>query len=291
MAKASVPMKRLSCVALALYGLVACGLPPPARQRAPEGSLCELLERVGRGDRLPGTVSGIYQTGYEGNFLYDPNHPLCRLDVAPTTEARFGPSARLDEGLEKAFKEDHRAYVTVRGVLWGPPAVKAADDSSLPEIMVVAGRVLDRYGHLGASRTFFVVSDILRWRRVPPEAPWPGQLLKPRPVSAIPEVVAAAVPGYPRSALFTQTQGSVLVEVTVKKGKVAQTRVISGDQLLAPSVVDNIKTWRFKEDADATFSTTYSFMLELRETGSDKNPRIELRLPLSVKITAPRDAW
>jgi hypothetical protein len=261
---------------------------PTRNREAPQ--LCELLERVGAGDKLAVTTTGIYVIEYEREVFYDPSHSLCRLDVAPDTDAQLEASARIDERLQKVFDEDHRAYLTVKGILWGPPAVNA-DDPSLPEIVAYSHRLFGGYGHQAGSRTLLVISDVLAWRRVPPDAPSLGETAQLRPVSTVPEVVAAAVPGYPGRALFGKITGTVVVMVTVMNGKVTETRIVSGDRELAPSVVENITTWHFKEQVNTTFVTTFAFNLELRETGSDKNPRIELHLPLSVNITGPLNAW
>ena len=198
----------------------------------------------------------------------------------------FDKAAKVDERLWKVLERDYQAYVTLRGVLWGPSAV-GPDDLSIPAWVAYARRIPDRYGHIHGWRTQFIVTEVLDWKPVTGEAP-PG---KPRPVSPIPEVIAAAVPSYPTRAHRGGITGTVVVDVTVKQGKVTATKVVSGDRMLAPDVVENIQTLRFKDEVDATFVTTYVFMLELRETGSDQNPRIELHLPVSVKITAPLDAW
>jgi hypothetical protein len=250
-------------------------------------SLCDLLERVRPGDKLAATLTGILSVQFELQMLYDPNQPLCRLDVEPNTWVEFDKTAKIDDKLEKLLKRDYHAYVTLRGVLWGPGVVRP-DDPSIPAWVAYARRIGDRrYGHLSGWRTQFVVSEVLDWKPVTDKVP----PRKPRPVSSIPDVVAAAAPSYPRSALQGGITGTVVVDVTVKKGKVTATRVDSGDRMLAPSVVENIKTWSFRDDVEATFTTAFSFLLELRETGADRNPRIELHLPLSAKITAPLDAW
>jgi TonB family protein len=285
-------MKGLCSVALVIWTpLVGCGLPPPARQqrgalRAPEMSLCEALERVGSGEKLAATLKGIYALQFELQQLYDPSQPLCRLDVEPNTWVEFDQGVHVEKRLLKVLDRDYHAYVTLRGVLWGPPAV-GPDDLSIPAWVAYARRSPGRYGHMHGWRTQFVVSEVLDWKPVTGSVP-PA---KPRPASSIPEVVAAAVPSYPTRALHGDITGTVVVDVTVKQGKVTATKVISGDRMLAPAVVENIQTWRFKDDVEATISTTYTFMLELRETGSDQNPRIELHLPVSAKITAPLNGW
>jgi Gram-negative bacterial TonB protein C-terminal len=286
-------MNRLSPAVLLTCGLLlACGSPRPtlqwrANSRAPVMPLCDLLEHVRNGDKVAATVSGILAVQFELELLYDPSQPLCSLDVAPNTWVEFDKAVRIDDRLERLLRRDYQAYVTLRGVLWGPGAV-GPDDPTIPAWVAYARRTGNRrYGHLHGWRTKFVVSEVLDWRPVTDKVP-PS---KPRPVSSIPTVIAAAVPSYPRWALAGSITGTVVVDVTVKKGNVTETKVVSGDRLLAPAVVENIQTWRFRDDVDATFSTTFSFALELRETGADRNPRIELHLPLSMKIIGPSDGW
>ncbi len=54
-------------------------------------------------------------------------------------------------------------------------------------------------------------------------------------------------PKYPRNALTTHTQGTVLVEATVdKEGRVVNPKVLSGSPLLAPAVLEAVRQWRYK---------------------------------------------
>lgn len=281
--RASVTIFSLAIAcAVALAGRASYG------EEVPSIELCELLGRLGPGDILAATTTGIYVAEAEYQLLYDPRHLLCPLDVAPYTEVTLETSAP-DKYLHKLLVEDHRAYVTVRGILWAPPTVKG-DDPSIPEKFAPPLRMSSRYG-VGMSRTMFIITDVLSSSRVPFGLPSLAEMEEGRPVSAVPMVLTAAVPGYPANALTRNIAGTVVVAVTVEKGKVAETRMVSGDRMLATSVLENIRTWQFKEDVDATFVTTFVFTLELRATGSDKNPRVELHLPLSVKITGPQEAW
>lgn len=122
-----------------------------------------------------------------------------------------------------------------------------------------------------------------------------------------PELIQAEVPLYPPIALAAHISGTVEVQVTVDKGSVADARVKSVDihiadpenrtvydaqaksrvsPLLSRPSVANVKTWRFKPEARATFVATYVYRIEGEQTVLPENPKVELDLPLSVTITA-----
>ena len=101
-------------------------------------------------------------------------------------------------------------------------------------------------------------------------------------------VVQGDLPLYPAVARTAHVSGSVEVRVTVKDGEVIGTEVTSGNPLLATSATSNIKTWKFNKTANATFKTTFTYQLEKEEMLEASNPKIELELPTSVKITATR---
>jgi TonB family protein len=96
----------------------------------------------------------------------------------------------------------------------------------------------------------------------------------------------ADVPMYPQLARTARISGTVQVQVTVKDGKVVSTEVKSGPPMLAPATVENIQTWRFHPLVNATFTTKFIYQIETKEPLDPQNPRVELQLPLLVKITA-----
>ena len=96
----------------------------------------------------------------------------------------------------------------------------------------------------------------------------------------------ADVPAYPQLARTARVFGTVLVEVTVKDGTVIKTQVKSGPPLLAQSTEENIRSWRFNSLVNTTFTTKFVYQLETKEQLDPQNPKVELQLPLIVKITA-----
>lgn len=96
----------------------------------------------------------------------------------------------------------------------------------------------------------------------------------------------ADVPLYPQLARTARIFGTVQVQVTVREGKVVKTEVKSGPPILAPATVENIQTWRFYPLVNATFTANFIYKLEANEALDPQNPKVELQLPLLVKITA-----
>jgi TonB family protein len=96
----------------------------------------------------------------------------------------------------------------------------------------------------------------------------------------------ADVPMYPQLARTARIFGTVQVQVTVKDGEVVSTEVKSGHPMLASATVENIQTWRFYPLVNATFTTKFTYQLETKEPLDPQNPKVELQLPLLVKITA-----
>jgi TonB family protein len=288
---------RAVCFLAALPCAVAAwGLPnqvsskPPSRGNSTT-PLCELLESISPGERRPATVRGILVLGFETNMLYDPDSPWCPLDVQPTTEVELSYKIPGTRRLAETAKlSDGRAYVTLRGVLWGPGEVKE-DDFSLPLVVSYSRRAPERYGHMSYSRTKFVIDDVLESEPVPAAVASLGEASRPVPETHLPVLLEAAVPMYPAFARNAQITGEVIVEVTIKGGRATSTTVKAGDRALAQAVLKNIETWRFDEKVEATFTTTFEFVLELHKTGDDRNSRLELNLPSSARIVAAANAW
>ncbi len=97
----------------------------------------------------------------------------------------------------------------------------------------------------------------------------------------------ADVPSYPPIARTARVSGTVQVLVTVKDGLVINAKAnSSANPLLVNAATDNVKTWKFSPQTDATFQTTYVYQLEKEEISILDNPHIEMQLPTIVRITA-----
>jgi hypothetical protein len=119
-----------------------------------------------------------------------------------------------------------------------------------------------------------------------------------------PQLIRAEVPVYPPIARAAHITGTVQIQVVVEKGAVTDAQVKSvvieshngsvlndegtkkvGAYLSNPSLA-NLKTWQFQSENRATFVVSYIFQIKGQETSLPENPRVELDLPLFVKITA-----
>ena len=119
-----------------------------------------------------------------------------------------------------------------------------------------------------------------------------------------PQLIRAEVPLYPPIARAAHITGSVEIQLVVEKGAVTDAQVKSvviashngsplneegtkkvGAYLSNPSLA-NVKTWQFQSEDRATFVVTYIFQIEGQETPLPESPKVELDLPLFVKVTA-----
>lgn len=119
-----------------------------------------------------------------------------------------------------------------------------------------------------------------------------------------PRLVQAHVPFYPGIAEALQFGGRVEIDVTVEDGIITETKVKSETieppngrekefqsntkllQFLTVPSLENLKTWRFVQGENGRFTVTFIYKIEGEETLYPENHKIELDLPLTVKITA-----
>jgi TonB family protein len=121
-------------------------------------------------------------------------------------------------------------------------------------------------------------------------AAW-GQTSGPTPAQTAhyPQVIHAELPLYPPLAWAAHISGTVEIQVTVENGSVVAAQVKSSstkNQLLSLRSLENVKTWQFESEDRATFVVAYLYKVEGKQTARPENPRVELDLPLLVKITA-----
>jgi hypothetical protein len=152
-------MSRVYFIAVSL--LVCCAQesrtatlePETALLEEPEVRLCEALDRIKPGDRLPVVMTGIYVVAYEHQFFYDPLQPTCYTNVQPYTWVEFSPDLILPSSMRTRLKNSGRVHLTLRGELYGPKPV-GPDDITLPVYIAFANRAGGRrYGHLNGYRT------------------------------------------------------------------------------------------------------------------------------------------
>jgi hypothetical protein len=277
--------------ALNFFLLIVIPFAGAVAQSSPEKLyLCGLLEAVDNGDDFPATVSGVYYSAFEHQVLYDPDHPECKIDVQPSTWVEFSPAFKDKTRLSQFLERDNRAYVTFRGRLIGPDGHPGPDDPSVPWMISYSKRLSHRYGHMGLFRTKFVADEVLEARPVPASLPFKMQIGYSKD-SPFPEVESAQVPRYPSMAYRSGISGEVDIEVKVRDGKVVETTAKSGDRMLSMETEENIRSWKFSPDVTWTFTTKFIYSLERPPIREHRKPKIELELPMLVKITAQYYAW
>jgi TonB family protein len=290
-----LPTIQRSLLVYAASLALACGASGRSRELAaggphvmPTARLCEVLETIAPGDRRTITVSGIFIVGYEHQLFYDPDQPACTADVQPTTWVDLAAGVKSGE-LDRLLRRSGRARVTFTGVLYGPGAL-GLDDPKLPPFLAFLNRTANRrYGHLNGYRTKLVVSAIHDVHAVPESLR--SEERSDRASSPTPSVERADVPRYPSLARNAGIAGVVTVEFTVTAGEVTSAEAKSGDRMLSSEAVANVRTWRFATATNGTLTTTFTYELEQRQSGSSELPRITLELPARVHVVAAANGW
>ena len=91
---------------------------------------------------------------------------------------------------------------------------------------------------------------------------------------------------YPPVWRTAHLTGKVVVLVTVKDGRVVETKVKSGESHLQVPTVANLKTWRFANTVNEQFTVTYTYQISGEPTDGPTNPKVEMLPSLDVNITA-----
>ena len=246
--------------------------------------LCRALETIKPGDQQPIIVSGVLSHGY----LYSPDEPVCSVSVQPTTCVEFPTSVGVDQKLEQLLKVDRRAFVRIRGALYGPLPEGESAQREPPAVRVTTKRQ-NRYCRQGLFRTKLVVEELLEVGAVPDSVPWNAVIGKPKSTRCDLTVIQSVMPNYPPLAVSLGVSGTVTVAVTVHAGSVSSAVPVTGDPALIEGTLANIRSWKFGENVNCEFSTFFIYKLESRFSGSDKGPVVEARLPWMVRVTGARD--
>jgi len=102
----------------------------------------------------------------------------------------------------------------------------------------------------------------------------------------VPILRDAVLPKYPPIWLLAHLSGKVIVLVTIKDGRVVGTDVKSGEIHLQEPTISNLKTWRFDDRVNTTFTVTYTYAILSDESDTPTNPKTEILPSLNVNITA-----
>ncbi len=247
-------------------------------------SLCRALERIEPGDQIPIKVSGIYGI----NYLYDPEETTCHLDVDRSVCVEFASNFELPPEFKAWHKRSLRIFATFSGVLHGSEFDLQINDPLIPVAARLAAADRSRFCSK-FYRSKLVVDSILSFKEVPEDFPWSessrGDAL------SLPFPLEMALPTYPWPARNLQTEGAVLLSVTIVAGEVVEAKVQFGDPILVEEAVTNVKTWRFEPSLETSFTVEFEFRLEKRPATEGLNPEYEMRLPTYVKVVGSQRNW
>lgn len=290
--KIGIVNTRAACIALAF--VFASSTPPNAHAAAAgvsfdEASLCEALDSIASGEQRHVRVSGVFRRGFEHATLAAPN---CSRNVQPLTWVEFESGAAGMEELLAAQTLHGAVLVVVSGTLHGP--IKTEPGPQFHPKVRARLRV-QRHGHLNGYRTKLVVSNVENVT-----APVPGAILttvdsmrssSPAGEQKFPTVTGGQAPTYPQLARINNTEGDVELELVILDGRVADARIISGDELLGNHAVGEARSWQFEPNVGCRVFTKFSYRLEKRSPDENQNPNIEMQLPQRVTLVAPPYKW
>jgi len=114
-----------------------------------------------------------------------------------------------------------------------------------------------------------------------------------------PRLISADLPNYPAVAQAAHVTGWLKIRITVDKGEIAKTDVLStearddkshvfhqGLQILTAPTLTNPKSWHFDPDVKGTFAVSFTFNIAGTETDAPTTPKIEVLPSLDVSVTA-----
>jgi hypothetical protein len=142
-----------------------------------------------------------------------------------------------------------------------------------------------------AAKGFLSKGFIFRVQRDRPERRPVGWLLgeeralEPVPVTAVRE---ADIPVYPMAALTSGTEGVVNLRVSVSRNNIVDVHAESGSPLLAKAAADNVRTWVLQNTSVSLLNVTFTYRLIPGDCSSDQQPRVTMRFPAEVELTAKR---
>ncbi len=287
-------MKRATAGCLIYFYLLASQVvrgqqtpPKPSGFSERERDFCDALARAVAGAEIEVQVSGVIKLGEESRLFYDPDEPECRFDLQPVAAVDFLQGEDFSK-LRGLLKKYGKAKVDVEGTLYGPLSLKP-DEAELPLIAAFINRIKGRrYGHMDIFRTKLLVRHVGRAERLKTDIPPP--VISRRETPAL-NPLEFMIPVYPEAARHAGIEGDVVMRLTVTGGRAASIHLLAGDRIFEHPITEAIEHWRFDAQAKGTLDSIFSFRLEQRLSGSNRDPRIEATPPHFMRITAPGDYW
>ncbi len=92
---------------------------------------------------------------------------------------------------------------------------------------------------------------------------------------------------YPHLAWQTRSVGLVVIRAKLdKEGKVVDAEAISGNPILIPDSLENIKKWRFQPNKQGAVVIVYNFRILSADCAEDNQRFFTLELPNFVTVSA-----
>jgi len=122
-----------------------------------------------------------------------------------------------------------------------------------------------------------------------------------------PSLIRAELPLYPPLALTAHISGTVEIQVAVENGRVVDAQIKSveiqiadplnravyneeakskASPILSNPSLTNVKSWQFQSKDRTSFVVRYVYKIDGEQTSVPENPKVELDLPLLVRVTA-----
>jgi hypothetical protein len=112
---------------------------------------------------------------------------------------------------------------------------------------------------------------------------------------AVPHVISAEVPQYPRAAAEVGDGGSLILAVETDGNRVMQVSLAKAAGVpaaLREAALANVRSWKFTPHEPASFETTFRYSMVDRscdQLGRDTHDAAVLHFPTSIEVFAERD--
>jgi hypothetical protein len=136
--------------------------------------------------------------------------------------------------------------------------------------------------------SFSVTGPAKEWKRSRADPNEVVDKSEPEPAPVTTGVTSLECPAYPPSAREAHVGGMVRIQVTTNGKKVTDLKLVGGAAPdLAQAAEQNVRTWKFAENAPTKFTVTYWYVLEGEyEPDPVFNCRAKLELPDKVEVSA-----
>ena len=134
--------------------------------------------------------------------------------------------------------------------------------------------------------SFNITGPAKEWKRSRSDPDEVVEKDEPEPAQVTTGVTSFECPTYPVAAKKNHIGGNVTIRVTTDGKKITELKS-TGVPLLAQAAEENVRTWKFAENAPKTFTVTYRYIQEGEyEPDPIYHCRAKLELPTDVEVSA-----